>query len=455
MKKKYVFRVLSAFFLILISCRDEVYIESPNATGMYDSSRRFADIFDRFWQAMNNNYVYWDVEPNNYWNGIYRSYMPKFEALGLAIPEKDNRVDVPGTNVRTAYTYFREILEPLHDGHLQVYFDGKWFDSTNPVAVIKPSEDKVMARPTHDDSVVFRNNTWNGGTNKTGYDFWDNLIKKKYIADLPAPNEPLDTLSLGAMTVHKEIGAATGRILHGSGGFTRYLYFSDFKLVDMLRWENDNGIAVLTAIMDQFFGDLYDPGLKGIIIDVRGNSGGMSIDISFLIGRMISDDLTIAYTRTKRGPSPLDYSPWSPYNIPPYPPEQQMPNKNIPIVALCNDYSISCAELLVLALKAMPNGYVIGTKTWGALGPRIGNDNPFGANGGSFQGSPFWTKVIEAGFQTRGLNKENYDGIGIDPDETVLLPWQTLIGVQQPHEDTQLEAAITYIEKQINSPNTP
>ncbi|MDR2509259.1 MAG: hypothetical protein LBC77_01290 [Spirochaetaceae bacterium] len=436
---------LLAVFAVFCGCREPVALESPDAKGNYATSFRLAEIFDRFWQAMNNNYVYWDLEPAGYWDHIYDKYMPMFESLGVLVAEESQTENVTGANALIAFKYFEEMLAPLHDGHLVVRFAPGWFYEGSPLS-INPVFDNVKKRPTSPGSRIFFTSDWaSDSSDSPNYNFWKNVIKEIYIDN----DSGYDTYSL---VPGYTIRAATGKISHEeSGGYFLYLYFNTFSIYETLKKEaayQEGNPKPLTVVMDCFKNALMDEGLRGVILDVRGNTGGMNIDISYLLGPMLSRDIVIAYTRTKRGPAPLDYLPWAPYVVPAAPANMRMPNITRPIVVLCNDYSISCAELLTLAVKSMPGGYAIGTKTWGALGPRYSDENPFYTNGGSFTGSPFWTQVVQAGFQTRGPDMKNYDGVGVLPNKTVEMSAHEI----PAGKDFQLAAAIQYLKERTPVP---
>jgi hypothetical protein len=83
--------------------------------------------------------------------------------------------------------------------------------------------------------------------------------------------------------------------------------------------------------------------------------------------------------------------------------------------------SVSSAELTTMAVKALPDnrGYVVGTMTWGAVGGRLSDTNPTLTNGGSFTGNKFWKQVTQAGEETSSRDWENYESVGIAPDQWV------------------------------------
>jgi len=106
------------------------------------------------------------------------------------------------------------------------------------------------------------------------------------------------------------------------------------------------------------------------------------------------------------------------------------------------------AEITTWGVKSQPNGYFIGTRTWGGLSALI--DDPaaysltysggFGVdNETSFYGYlPRFVSLF-------GEEKEILEGIGITPDKEVPLnvnDWKT------QGRDNQLEAALDYIHAQ-------
>jgi hypothetical protein len=180
-----------------------------------------------------------------------------------------------------------------------------------------------------------------------------------------------------------------------------------------------------------FFDGLKAPDLKGVIIDVRANSGGFSSDMSWLWGRMISREHTFAYIRAKLGDNRLDYGPWMPFKIFPAPDGAEL---HVPIVALVNKLSTSCAEIGAMVTRSLPNGYVVGGTTYGGFGSPV--DSRY-ANGGSFSG-PHLESVYTASDQVKYLDGVNYEGRGFPPDIFVPFDYDAL----QAGTDTRLEAAI-------------
>ena len=60
--------------LVLIACKKE--ISAPNPPTSYTGSN-FSDLFEAFWNGMNNNYVFWGIDTTN-WDRVYNQYKPIF-----------------------------------------------------------------------------------------------------------------------------------------------------------------------------------------------------------------------------------------------------------------------------------------------------------------------------------------------------------------------------------------
>jgi C-terminal processing protease CtpA/Prc len=132
------------------------------------------------------------------------------------------------------------------------------------------------------------------------------------------------------------------------------------------------------------------------------------------------------------------------------------PNPNIggnfPIVALVNDFSVSCGEILPIAVKSLRNGYLVGTQTWGATGPHFQDDSPGWTNGGCFTHNKFWTQVYETGYELRALDYTSYEGVGVPPDKKVPFSCSAFTATPASSaKDAQLQAAIDAASAYIKS----
>jgi hypothetical protein len=396
-------------------------------------SDSYADIFRAFWEGMDVNYVYWDVEPTGYWDEVLNKYKPLFDALGdYHIGDSS---EAAKAQISTARQYIQEMVSPLHDGHLNVSFElYSPLDPPSDYTPLKPRSyspvnAKVDARyssptdPNTNPKTTFKSTS---GINK---DALEQVFGNSLLWATGRNGSPI--MATG------EMSAAEG---YTGPGHIRYLYFDQFAFSGL-----NSGIEI-QEVKEAYLADLCDPRCRGVIFDIRGNRGGLNEDLALLLAPLLTSDLTFAYTRLKKGVGRLNYTPWAPYTLKANPvgPSRAANAGAMPVVALVNDYSISCGEVMPMVLKAMPKGRVIGTQTWGATGPRIGDTSPSQTHGGSFKHNKLWTQVIQAGFQTRGLHFESYEGIGIKPDKVIEFD----LAKFNAGKDVQLQEAIRYVESQ-------
>ncbi len=99
-----IFTVVIALFA-LQSCReDALEIAELDRTDVTS----YSDLFNAFWDTMNNDYNYFNEQEQN-WDDVYREYNPKFEALSTF-----NKTDVSPVlaekEANLAFKYFAEII---------------------------------------------------------------------------------------------------------------------------------------------------------------------------------------------------------------------------------------------------------------------------------------------------------------------------------------------------------
>jgi len=117
--------ILSAS-LVLTACKKNIDPISSNAPSS------FSQVFDQFWNDMNVNYVYWDIDTTN-WDAVYTRYAPLFSSLQLA----------DTADLIRSVGYFRKMTAGLIDHHYSVSF-------TNPVikdSSLNPGSDQWKNDP--------------------------------------------------------------------------------------------------------------------------------------------------------------------------------------------------------------------------------------------------------------------------------------------------------------------
>lgn len=381
------------FFIIssFSSCRKD--ITPVNAPQNY-TGNNFSDVFESFWNGMNNNYVFWSIDSTN-WDRVYTTYKPLFAKLNL----------LDTTDNNTALNYFQQMTAGLIDSHYTLTYVGynnqqfsPSFDRKLKINSITP--DSIYSLPQA---------------------MFDSLIPLKYI-DPSSLKKGLDSVTQNGSTSAFEAvsGTIQNKIL--------YLYFNSFSFTQ-------TGPNV-SPVLNYFFDTLakLPPSIKGIVIDVRGNGGGEIVDLDYLLGSMITKPLTFGYTRSKNGNGRLDYTPWAPAIVTP---QQGAVAIALPIVVLADHTSVSMAEITAMAIKSLPNGKFIGTTTWGANGPLA---PAVYYNAGQFTAGSY-VNVYTSSTMFKYLDGNIYEGKGVPPDIFV----KETSAAYHSGDDQQLDAAINYI----------
>ncbi|MTI68196.1 MAG: S41 family peptidase [Firmicutes bacterium] len=168
---------------------------------------------------------------------------------------------------------------------------------------------------------------------------------------------------------------------------------------------------------------LQDKGMKGLVIDLRNNPGGLLDKCAEITDKLIGKS-NIVYTETKKGER--EYL------------KSDEDKLDIPLVILVNGGSASASEILSGAVKDTNSGTLIGTKTFGkGIVQRIKKLS---------DGSGFKITVSKY-FTPSG---KSIHGVGIEPDIEVKLPEDIeQIGVDNIKEDTQLKKAIDVIKNKL------
>lgn len=167
-------------------------------------------------------------------------------------------------------------------------------------------------------------------------------------------------------------------------------------------------------------------GTKGIIIDLRGNTGGNDALGSIVAGRFADQQRTYSYIRWRNGPLHGDFTDFQPLTIQPQGPRQYTK----PVAVLTNRRCLSSTEGTVLMFRALPHVTIIGDTTGGASGNPITLTLP---NGWSYR-VPRWIQYT--------AEKSVFEGRGIAPDIPVwITPADSAAG-----KDTILEKALQYLQ---------
>lgn len=115
---------------------------------------------------------------------------------------------------------------------------------------------------------------------------------------------------------------------------------------------------------------------RGLILDIRDNSGGALTNVETLVGRFIDRPTLVGYISHKTGPGHGDFS--LPYPIEYLPAESGRIRWGKPIVLLTNRSTFSAANNLAAILKNLPGVTLIGATTGGGSGMPYSSELPNG-----------------------------------------------------------------------------
>lgn len=183
--------------------------------------------------------------------------------------------------------------------------------------------------------------------------------------------------------------------------------------------------------------------LRGVIVDVRSDGGGMLSDYPYVFGSLVaSGGFEIGNARFKRGLGRYDYSPIAPARFPTM--DATHTALTEPVVVLCNSGSVSMAEITSLSCKVLPNGTLIGMPTHGGVCALHGNPKSYTADYAGIVGTqnvtPVWLYIPT--MVTMSKEGQIFEGVGITPD--ILVDYDpTLFSAQG--RDSQLDRALQFL----------
>lgn len=288
------------------------------------------------------------------------------------------------------------------------------------------------------------NNTFSGVGAELSQDSSGNIVVVAPIKGYPAAKAGLkakdiivavDGKSTQGWSVDKAVLAIRGKkgtkvtltISHGDKQLTLTIVRDDIKLPSVTS-KIDHGIGYLQ--ISTFGDDTADlvskaaakfqaAHVKGIVLDLRGNPGGLLSAAVSVSSQWLPDGTLIL--QEKRGSTVMDE----------YRSEGEHQLVGIPTVVLINDGSASAAEITAGALHDNKAAYLIGEKSFGkGVVQQLVNFS---------DGSEL--KVTVAGWYRP--NGQNINHKGITPDKTVPLSDQDA----KAGNDTQKAAALDYLRK--------
>lgn len=169
--------------------------------------------------------------------------------------------------------------------------------------------------------------------------------------------------------------------------------------------------------------DIESKNIKGLIIDVRDNSGGYLHSVTDMANILIPKDRVIYQIADKKNTT-KHYSTTS-------------ESRNYPIAVIINKASASASEILAVSLKESYGAYVVGTNSYGKGTVQITNDLSSGG-------------MIKFTIQKWLSPEGNWiNDIGVEPTHFVELN-ETYYDNPSKENDNQLQKAIEVINKASN-----
>ena len=191
----------------------------------------------------------------------------------------------------------------------------------------------------------------------------------------------------------------------------------DLGYIGITMFDEETGKDFVKAL-----NELTSEGVKGIILDMRGNPGGV-VDAAVEIGDAILPKTSFVTLKDNKGEVVQDYKLDDKYN-------------DIKMVVLVNEGSASASEILAGAIRDLDRAKIIGKKTYGKGVVQNVMSLP-GGDGLKLTTSEYFTP------SGKSINKK-----GIVPDIEVDLPDDVEgIGIDYKDTDTQLQKAIEVINE--------
>ena len=210
--------------------------------------------------------------------------------------------------------------------------------------------------------------------------------------------------------IREEIRVATVKsdILENSIGYVRIISFDE-------KTEDDFNVEIKK---------LQEKGIRGLILDLRGNPGGIMDEVVKIADALMGEGL-IVYTENRQGKRVEEFS--------------DKEKLGLPLVVLVDEGSASASEILAGAIQDSGTGVLVGTTTFGkALVQTVQRMNDGSA-----------IKMTTAQYYTP--KGRSIQGKGIRPDYVVELPEDAVIGEYKQGKDPQLAKAVELVKNEMDS----
>lgn len=246
----------------------------------------------------------------------------------------------------------------------------------------------------------------------------------------------IDFYSLSAMTKDEDVIGGVGEVDYTKN--TVYFLLSSFDCTSYMESHED----AMTEYLKYFHKLKMDSNAEGMVIDMRGNTGGSNADRQFLFGDLVNDKFMFGYQINKTGLGRHDLTLPAPVYI--YPEKEFYDGVSTlfskPVSVITNKFTISNGEMTTFMVKALNKGGQVGGTTYGAQGTLVGNTISAGA--GQFSVGDVITSVYTPYAQIIDINKKSYEGIGCTPDVEIPFNYDDF----SESKDARLNAGFKWIK---------
>ena len=234
-----------------------------------------------------------------------------------------------------------------------------------------------------------------------------------------------------------------------------HFYMPEYRMLELSEYDKlsaadstvyDTYYAALNQLHDKTYKMHSEGTLKGIILDVRGNGGGMAAHLKWVAGMFYKGErYNLGTMKMKDGLGRLDYSLPSKFYMDCYGTNEE--DIDEPIVILTDANSVSCSEITTISVKQHPNGISMGMRTWGG-GNKLVDDARYnsilGYAGciGEYNKTAVYVYLpyILTSYYDLGI----IEGVGVAPDIEVRYDNDLY---ESTGRDNQFERAISYIRE--------
>ena len=234
-----------------------------------------------------------------------------------------------------------------------------------------------------------------------------------------------------------------------------HFYMPEYRMLELTEPDKVNSAdstiydtyyAALNQLHDKAYKMHSDRTLKGIVLDVRSNGGGLADHLKWVAGMFYKGETyNVGTMKMKSGLGRLDYTLPIKFYMSCYGTNEE--DIDEPLVILTNANSVSCSEVTTASVKQHPNGISIGTRTWGG-GNKLVNDANYnsvlgyaGCIGEYNKTTVFvYMPYILASYYDLGV----IDSVGIAPDIEVRYDSELY---KATGRDNQFERALSYLRE--------